>query len=341
MLKALKGTVLQTIKGAGAFGLMAQSRWRQQRLLILCYHGISIKDEHEWRGGLYITPSMFRRRLEILAKQKYSALSLNEAVLRLREGSLPHKSVAITFDDGFYDFYLHAFPALKEFGFPATVYQTTYYCDHPYPVFNLALSYLFWRARSQRLDGSAWGVSGIFDLAAQDGREAAAQAFLEFASRQNFSAAEKDKLASRLASQLGIDYAEILELRILQLMSPGEISAIVAGGIDVQLHTHRHRTPMDEALFTREIRDNRAWLAPHLANVPNHFCYPSGVYRKEFLPWLRAENVISGTTCDHGLAERATDPLMLPRFLDSMGCSEVSFESWLCGASSFLERRRR
>ena len=338
MLKVLKNTVLEMVRGAGVFSLLAQSRWRQQRLLILCYHGISIKDEHEWESGLYITPEVFRGRLEILAKQKYQVLPLDEGLRLLREGTLPRKSVVITFDDGFYDFYRQAFPALREFGFPATVYQTTYYSDHPFAIFNLVLSYLLWRGRGQRLDASTCGVTGIFDLASLEARHLALQAFLEFARQQDYSTAQKDELAGRLASQLGIDYAEILESRILQLMTPAEINAIAASGIDLQLHTHRHRTPMDEALFTREIRDNRAWLAPHAATVPNHFCYPSGVYRLEFLPWLRAENVVSATTCDHGLAERATEPLILPRFLDSMGCSEAAFEGWLCGFSSFLLR---
>ena len=41
------------------------------------------------------------------------------------------------------------------------------------------------------------------------------------------------------------------------LMNPQEISEIAKDGVDVQLHTHRHRTPDDEALFQREIEDNR------------------------------------------------------------------------------------
>ena len=42
--------------------------------------------------------------------------------------------------------------------------------------------------------------------------------------------------------------------------TPEQVSEIVRGGIDVQLHTHRHRTPSDAALFKREIEDNRREL---------------------------------------------------------------------------------
>jgi hypothetical protein len=42
----IKGAILRVLNGAGIFELVADSRWRQQRLLILCYHGTSLADEH-------------------------------------------------------------------------------------------------------------------------------------------------------------------------------------------------------------------------------------------------------------------------------------------------------
>src|SRR5438105_2979493 len=95
-----------------AFG---RSRWRRERLAVLCWHGISLDDEHLWRDRLYITPELFRRRLEILRDGKYTVLHLEEALDRLWRNDLPPKSVAITFDDGFYDFAVRAVPVLREF----------------------------------------------------------------------------------------------------------------------------------------------------------------------------------------------------------------------------------
>jgi peptidoglycan/xylan/chitin deacetylase (PgdA/CDA1 family) len=363
MLRSLKSAALEIARGLGLFAAVAHSRWRRSRLLILCYHGISLKDEHEWRS-LFVTPAFFRRRLEILARRGYRVLPLGDAVRMLREGSLPPKSVVITFDDGYHDFHLHAFPLLREFGFPATVYQSTYYCDYPFPVFNLVLSYLFWRGGGGRrggggqrgggdlpgggdgrgaprvLDGAAYGVPGTFDLSGDEGRSRAVDAVLEFARGQKYTPAQKDALAARIAGDLGVDYAGILRLRMLQLMTASQISEIAAAGIDVQLHTHRHRTPLDERLFVREIRDNREWLEARTGTRTEHFCYPSGQYRAEFLPWLRAERVVSATTCDYGLATRATEPLLLPRLLDSMSVTDVDFEGWLAGVSALLPHRR-
>jgi Polysaccharide deacetylase len=117
----------------------------------------------------YITPDLFRRRLEILARLTYNVLPLDDALKRLWQGSLPSRSVSITFDDGFYDFYHSAVPMLREFGFPATVYQNTAYADRPFPVFTLALDYVFWRGSGQQLNGAAYGVPGIFSLSSQEG----------------------------------------------------------------------------------------------------------------------------------------------------------------------------
>ena len=76
-------------------------------------------------------------------------LPLGEALQRLRAGTLPARSVAITFDDGTYDFFRQAYPLLKSYGFPVTVYQTTYYTSVERPVFNLICSYMLWLRRGE------------------------------------------------------------------------------------------------------------------------------------------------------------------------------------------------
>lgn len=312
----MKLTALGLARSSGLIEAIAGNRWRQSRLLILCYHGLSLKDEHQWRP-MFVTPDFFRRRLEILARRHYRVLRLDEALAKVREGSLPPKAVVITFDDGFHDFHRFGFPALGEFGFPATVYQTTYYSDHACPVFNMVLSYLFWRGAGRRLDGAHYGVPGVFELSHETEHTALVDAFVAAARKGSYTAEQRNEIAAAIASELGVDYAEIMRLRMLQLMTAGEIGEISAGGIDVQLHTHRHRAPLDERLFLREIDENREWLAAATGVVPKHFCYPSGQYRSEFWP-LAARR--AGRLRNH-LRSRAGYPLIrsapvaqVPRF---------------------------
>lgn len=316
MRRTLKKAVLGTLRSTGMFSVASRLR-RKDSLAILCYHGISLRDEHEWEGGLYIPPDRFRQALQWLRDWNANVLPIAEALDRLHAGTLPPRSVVLTFDDGFYDFYRHAWPLLSEFAYPCTLYLTTHYSRYRLPIFNLVVSYLIWR-------GSNPAISS-------DARHAEVQRVLERVAAQNLSTVEMDLEARRLAESLGIHYDDILNDRLFQIMTPDEVAEVARGGIDIQLHTHRHRTPVDRELFIREIRDNIHSIEEITGHTPRHFCYPSGVTSPAFLPWLKECGVQSATTCVPGLARADTDPLLLPRYLDGCGVTRLDFESWLCG----------
>ncbi len=340
MLRALKLATLDVLRSSGVFQIVANSDWRRQRLLILCYHGVSLDDEHEWRPYLYIHPTKLEERFDSLRKGNFSVLSLGDGLERLRAGTLPARSVSITFDDGTYDFYRQAYPMLKRYQFPATVYQTTYYSALQLPVFNLTCSYLLWKRRGETIaGGEALGLAGFLDLGSESSRFAIVRRLIE--GTQHCTGAQKDEIVARLAELVNIDYAQLKAKRVLQLMNERELHEIAQNGIDLQLHTHRHRTPEDESLFRKEIQDNRTALREFTSAEPTHFCYPSGVYRQVFLSWLRKENVISATTCDTGLAESGSDFLLLPRYVDHQRRRQIEFESWTSGVGNLLALRRK
>ena len=341
MLRNAKLATLGVLRRTGVFDLVANSEWRRNRLLILCYHGTSLEDEHEWRPALYMAPQVLEQRLQALRSMRCSVLPLEEALQRLHSRDLPPRSVAVTFDDGAYDFYRQALPLLKKYELPVTVYQTTYYSDHAFPIFNLICSYMLWKRRTEQLPPiPEIGLTGTMDLRTQMGRHRVVRGLIGHSERESLTGAQKNEIAARLASALLIDYAALNEKRILQLMNPNEISDIAKNGVDVQLHTHRHRTPEDEALFRREIVDNRQRIQSITGKVARHFCYPSGVYRKDFLSWLEKENVQSATTCDVGLARSEDNPLLLSRFVDTAGRTQMEFESWLAGVGDMIAFRR-
>ena len=342
MLRAVKLAALGLLRGSGLFRVVKNSGWRQQRLLILCYHGTSLEDEHLWRPNLYIHPQKLEQRFESLQKGQFSVLPLGEGLQRLRAATLPPRSVAITFDDGTYDFLRQAYPLLKRYGFPATVYQTTYYTTVERPVFNLICSYMMWTRREEVIaDGDSVGLPGPLDLRSDASRFAIVRRLIERSERENKTGLQKDEIAAQLARLLKIDYDSLRARRILQLMNGRELQEIASNGVDVQLHTHRHRTPEDEVLFRKEIQDNRSTIQSFIATDPVHFCYPSGVYRPAFLSWLRMENVVSATTCDAGLAERESESLLLPRYVDHQNRTQLDFESWVTGVGDLLAMRRK
>ena len=337
-----KELLFAAAKRAGVLGLTRESDWRRRRLLILCYHGVSTLDEHEWNGELYVPPSLLRERLRHLVDNSYNILPLTEACARLQNGSLPPRSVAITFDDGAVDFASSALPILREFNAPATVYLTTYYSENRLPVFDVALSYVLWRGRQRRVDlGVACGSQE--DLFAQSPAERgrAFRALCDFAKEKVLTAREKDDLVARVASLLGVSYREIVASGLFQIMSPDVIATLPADLIQVQLHTHRHRTPNDRGLFLRELRDNAERIRALRGDISplDHFCYPSGVYEDSFLPWLREAGVQYATTTVPGLASPSDNPLLLPRMVDTTARSALAFEAWASGFAALLPRQ--
>src|SRR5208283_4209487 len=108
----------------------------------------------------------------------------------------------------------------------------------------------------------------------------------EYAKEQKFSGGQKDNLAAEFASIIGFDYQAFRRERLFHLMRPEEVTEIASGGVDIQLHTHRHRTPLDRDRFIREIAENRHCISELTGRDGHvHFCYPSGASRADFLPW--------------------------------------------------------
>jgi peptidoglycan/xylan/chitin deacetylase (PgdA/CDA1 family) len=312
-------------------------------LLILCYHGVSLDDEHEWDPGLYVSQERLRDRLRLLARLGCNVLPLDDAARRLQSGRLPPRAVAITFDDGVRDFAQRAVPVLTEFGFPATVYVTTYYADKAMPVFDPALGYLLWAGRASGADLGDFTLGGSpRPLDSDAARTETWRAICEFATARALSAAGKHELLRAVATTVGIDFDAFVASGKLQVMTAAELRALPANLVSVELHTHRHRTPSSEPQFVDEIRDNREALDRLLGAKRDyrHFCYPSGEYAHPHLAWLQQCGVLTATTCVPGLASATDNALLLPRFVDTQSVPQATFEAWVTGLAAWLPRGR-
>ena len=92
-----------------------------QTIPILCYHRFGAK-----ASKLTVTGAAFEAQMDYLARNGYTVIPL-QRLARFLEGkdALPPRSVAITIDDGYRSTYEIAWPVLKKFGFPATVFLYT------------------------------------------------------------------------------------------------------------------------------------------------------------------------------------------------------------------------
>lgn len=91
-----------------------------RKVSVLTYHKIAPVDPKTTYPGTFVPPTLFRKQLAFLAKRGYAVENLEQAFL---SGSTSvRKTVCLTFDDGFEDFYTTAYPELSAHRFPSTVF---------------------------------------------------------------------------------------------------------------------------------------------------------------------------------------------------------------------------
>jgi len=91
--------------------------------VILTYHSIS-----DGSSPLKVSPALFTEQMEWL-RANCRVVSLREVASQLAQKQpWPERTVVLTFDDGFRDFYSSAAPVLRRLGFAATVFLPTDYC---------------------------------------------------------------------------------------------------------------------------------------------------------------------------------------------------------------------
>jgi len=102
---------------------------RLTRPLILAYHGVS----SSWRSPLAIPERLLAHHLSVLRSRGYVGFTFAESERRRTAGTLPKRSVVITFDDGFTST-LRAKTLLDDAGFVATVFVVTDFVDSGEPL---------------------------------------------------------------------------------------------------------------------------------------------------------------------------------------------------------------
>ena len=89
---------------------------------IICYHKIGLAGKRDTRPALFIKPLQFKLQMFIIKVLRYETITLEELIAFLKGGKLPvKKSILITFDDGYENNYLNAYPILKKMNLVATI----------------------------------------------------------------------------------------------------------------------------------------------------------------------------------------------------------------------------
>lgn len=114
---------------------------------VIMYHNI---DNNSKTSALSVSSESFRRQMGFFYKNGYHVVSLEKLTELIKQKKNLFKTIAITFDDGYENNFLNAYPVLKKYNLPATIFVTINYVGNP--------GYLTWEQVKQMSD------SGIIDI---------------------------------------------------------------------------------------------------------------------------------------------------------------------------------
>jgi len=287
------------------------SYWNRDKLIILCFHSLSVKDEHQFWPGVFISKEKLIKVLDYLARSRFNVVSLDDAERHLRGEINLKYPVVITVDDGWRSSIEELLPTFNTYQFPSTVYVTTYYCDHQLPVVNVLLQYWLWQKPTDTFEVTFRKQQFFYT----DDTASKIQAIEK--DMKTFNDDEKIAFLLTIAQSLGVSEDAISSKQFHNACYTELRSVIASPLVNVQLHTHTHKLPVDAEAIRREIQKNREVLTKQLGKQKSyvHFCYPSGIWFPEHIPELHALGIRTATTLDEGLNKRTEHPLKLKRNL--------------------------
>jgi len=103
-------------------------------LPVLIYHHIQTEDaaKADKQTNLTVYTDIFQKQMQYLKDKGYNTISMNDLVIFFNNGTaVPSKSILLTFDDGYEDFYTDAYPILRNLGFKATMFVPTGLMNNP------------------------------------------------------------------------------------------------------------------------------------------------------------------------------------------------------------------
>jgi len=120
----MKSSASSFLKSSAKSGLLGFLRLCSpglgKRASILMYHSVG-----ENQAFFTVKPEAFESQMRYLSEKGFKLVRLSELVRSLRAGESIASQVAVTFDDAYRDVYENAFPVLKKYKIPATIFIPT------------------------------------------------------------------------------------------------------------------------------------------------------------------------------------------------------------------------
>ena len=294
-----------------ALTAIASPGGRQGRLLTFFFHRVLEQPDPMMPGEP--DARRFDRTLRWIGEQ-FRVLPPLEACGQLSVGRLPARAAIISFDDGYRDNHDVALPILKRHGMQAAFFIATGYLGDGVQ-FNDRLVEAFRELRAAAFHAQGLGL-GTLPTATTEAKLLALERVRE--AIKYLEPAARSEAVERVEKACG---AAAPGRRPRIMMTPEEVKALAANGMEIGGHTVTHPIlrSVDDATAAAEIRSGREALASVLGRPPSLFAYPNGKLGTDFeqrhAEMAREAGFDYAFSTERGVASAATDPMMLPRFM--------------------------
>jgi peptidoglycan/xylan/chitin deacetylase (PgdA/CDA1 family) len=286
------------------------NRKRSNVLRVLTYHRVAeLKDSPMLDPRMIsATAATFDQQMRYLAKH-YRVVSLEEVLDAVEKGTcLPNRAVLITFDDAYCDFAEYAWPILRRYQLPATLFVPTAYPDQSDRA-------VWWdrlhRAFSFTLQAEVSSTPvGALPLKPSAERRQSLRRLHSYL--KTIAHTDAMALVDEICSNL--DGCQVAQKSVL---SWEELRQLARDGVTLVAHTRTHPI-LTQLLSPEQVREevigSQIDLQREIGQVLPVFCYPSGAHNDTVVNILEQEGfVMAFTTLDGHNDLHRTHPLRLRR----------------------------
>lgn len=329
MIRDLAAKIADGTGFLASYGVLRR-RLTKSQVAVLLYHSVYPRDGLLSEGA--VTPQDFAEQMAYLSRE-FDVISLDCLAERVEnKRSLPAKAVAITFDDGFRDNYVYAYPVLKKYHMPATIFLATGYVDTPKCYWWLSVRCAIEHMAESQIDV---GELGSFSLRSEKDRRRASSRIV--GRLQILPEDRKNRLIGDLLNASKMNLSECVNGRVA--LSWAEVREMSNDNIVFGAHSVTHpiltRTPWQQVEY--EVTQSRRDIEEIVKRPVTGFSYPNGGFSPGVVAVVKESGFRYAVTVSPGkLIGRNDDTFALSRMGVTDGISKLKVE--LCGLWGDLQR---
>ncbi len=299
---------LLSLGARASLGALDLLQGRDRRLSILIFHRVLRQPDPIFPAE--VDANRFDRFMRLVAAN-FRVLPLADAVDGLQQRRLPPRALSITFDDGYADNHAVALPILQRHGLTACFFIATGFLSGG-RMFNDTVIECIRHCPHSQLDLAVLGL-GVLPLQTPMQR---AQAIAQVLPRIKYQSPDQRTQALALLQKA----CSPSHLPDDLMMTPEQVRALRAAGMEIGAHTVRHPIlcQVDDATAERELFDSRAALQQMIQQPVTLMAYPNGQPDRDYA--LRHAQMAhrlgfsAAVTTAAGVARAGADVFQLPRF---------------------------